>query len=186
METEQNLEVVPADRAGTGAAELFATVYEQLRAVAAAALSRERAGHTLQPTALVHEAFLRLQGQTRAQWRGPEHFLSVASVAVRRVLIDHARARLAGKRTGPARRVVLSDDLAVEGGEWTRWIELDDALTRLSAVSPRQGRVVELKVFGGMTNDQIAASLSVSRATVASDWTVARAWMSREVLDRDS
>jgi RNA polymerase sigma factor (TIGR02999 family) len=161
-------------------ASLFVQVYDQLYAIAASALRRERRGHTLQPTALVHEVYLRL-GEQPTRWNDTAHFLAVASAAIRRVLVDHARARLTLKRGSCDQRVVPSGESAGTGQRWDDWVDLDEALTRLEALDARRGRVVALKVFGGMTNDRIAQLLCVSRATVANDWTFARAWLSREL-----
>jgi RNA polymerase sigma factor (TIGR02999 family) len=162
---------------------LFVDVYERLHSMATAALGYERCGHTLQPTAIVHEVYLRLGSQERAVWNGAEHFLAVACVVVRRVLVDHARSRTAFKRGSGQRGVALADSAEVKS--WEEWVDLDDALLTLSRLNARQAKVAECKVFAGMTNEQIASVLDVSRATVANDWAFARAWLSREVLDRE-
>lgn len=160
----------------------FELLYDELRRLAAALLGRERAGHTLQPTALVHEAYARLVDQRRADWSGRAHFLGIAGQAMRRVLVDHARQRVAAKRGGKQERVTLS---AVPGVDATGFelIELDDALNKLAAESERAARVAELKVFAGLTGEEIAEALGVSRRTVSGDWTVARAWLARELAD---
>jgi RNA polymerase sigma factor (TIGR02999 family) len=175
-------EELPPSAASSPAA-LFVDVYERLHAMATAALGLERRGHTLQPTAIVHEVYLRLGAQERAVWNGSEHFLAVASVVVRRVLVDHARSRTAFKRGSGQRGVALADSPEVRS--WEEWVDLDDALLALSRLNARQAKVAECKVFAGMTNEQIASVLDVSRATVANDWAFARAWLSREVLDRE-
>ncbi len=161
------------------ASQLLPRVYGELRAVAARYLDRERADHTLQPTALVHEAYVRLAHHDR-QWRGSVHFLAAAAVAMRCVLVDHARAKRADKRNGGARV-----DLATGGGPDARRecevLELDDLLARLRQLDARKARVVELRFFAGMTNDQIAEVLDVARSTVAEDWAVARAWLASQL-----
>lgn len=161
------------------AAQLLPKVYDELRRAAARYLDHERANHTLQPTALVHEAYVRLANSDR-QWRGSVHFLAAAAVAMRCVLVDHARARRTGKRDGGARV-----DLATGGGPDARRecevLELDDLLDRLRQLDPRKARVVELRFFAGMTNDQIAEVLDVARSTVAEDWAVARAWLAAQL-----
>lgn len=161
------------------AAQLLPKVYGELRNVAASYLDRERAGHTLQPTALVHEAYVRLAGADR-QWNGSVHFLAAAAVAMRCVLVDHARSKRTAKRDGGARV-----DLATGGGPDLRrdyeLLELDDLLERLRQLDARKARVVELRFFAGMTNDQIAEVLDVARSTVAEDWAVARAWLASQL-----
>ncbi len=158
------------------AAELLPLVYGELKALASNYLKQERPGHTLQPTALVHEAYIRMAGADR-EWAGKSHFLAVAAVAMRNVLVDHARRRGADKRSGELGRVTLD---AAELGDRRRDVEvleLDGLIERLAELDPRRARVVELKFFAAMTNDQIAEVLGVSRSTVAEDWTVARAWL---------
>lgn len=157
-------------------------IYDELRALAAARLRNERLGHTLQPTALVHEAYLRLAGQTRAVFRDRDHFFAVAAEALRRVLVDYARARQAGKRRAEGPRLTLASEPGAEDArEELDLIELDDALTRLAARSERQARVVELRYFAGLSVDETAAVLGVSEGTVKGDWRVARAWLEREL-----
>ena len=156
-------------------------VYDELRRQARLQLRGERAGHTLQPTALVHEAFLRLVGQSRAQWQNREQFFAVASRAMRRVLVDHARARMAAKRGDGQTFVVLDEARAASAPPGVDVLALDQALDRLAAIDPRQARVVELRYFGGLTAPETAAALDVSLATVNRDWTMARAWLFREL-----
>jgi RNA polymerase sigma-70 factor, ECF subfamily len=163
------------------AAQLFPLVYDELRALAARRLEQERPGHTLQPTALIHEAYLKLAGQDRARWESTEHFLAVAADAVRRILVDHARARETLKRGRDARRIPLEDAPCEVRAWWEDLTDVSKAIERLSALHGREGRVAALRLFGGMTNEQIAAVLGVSRATVSGDWTAARAWLTREV-----
>lgn len=168
--------------AGDAAAsdQLLPLVYDELRSLASAYLARERGGHTLQPTALVHEAYVRLISSDTA-WKGRAHFLGVAAIAMRRVLVDHARRRNADKRGGGADRVELHDADARTERRDMQILELDELLRRLEALDPRRARVVELKFFAGMTNEQIAEALGLARSTVADDWTVARAWLAAEM-----
>ncbi len=161
-------------------ARAFELLYAELRSLAAALFRTERAGHTLQPTALVHEAFARLVDRERVDWQGSAHFRGIAGQAMRRVLVDHARARLAAKRGGGRDRVTLSAVPGVPGAGF-ELIELDDALTKLARESERAARVAELKVFAGLSGDEIAEALGVSRRTVTGDWTVARLWLAREL-----
>lgn len=167
------------------AAQLLPVVYEELRALARAHLAGERAGHTLQPTALVHEAYLRLvggePGGDRA-FNGRQHFFATAATAMRRILVDHARERNALKR-GAGRRVHLSDADAVTVNDDLDLVGLDDALKKLEAVDERRVRVVTFRFFGGLTVDETAAVLGVSPATVKNDWAFARAWLLREMAD---
>ena len=159
---------------------LLPLVYEELRRRAAAYLRRERRGHTLQPTALVHEAYLRLVGQDVA-WKDRAHFFGLASEIMRRVLVDHARSRKAGKRAGGWTRVELDEAVALSEQRDIDLVVLDQALAELSDLDPRHGRIVELRFFGGLTLEQTAAVLGVSPATVKRDWSLARTWIYRRV-----
>jgi RNA polymerase sigma-70 factor, ECF subfamily len=163
-----------------GVEALFPEVYTSLRAIAAEKLRDEPAGHTLQPTALVHEVFLRLAEQERARWNDSAHLLAVAAHMLRRVLIDHARKRLRRKRDS-RRRVPLGNHVPASEGQWEQAIALDDALRRLEEIDARMAGLVELRVFGGLTLEQAAGTLGVSRATAARDWHAARAWLSKEM-----
>jgi len=156
-------------------------VYAELRRLAASYLSRERQGHTLQPTALVHEAYVRLIDQKQLDWTNRAQFIGIAAVMMRRILVNHARDRTAGKRGGGAEHVPLT--LAGEGigAPEVDLLDLHDALTDLSESDPRKGRIVELKFFGGLTTEEIAETLDVSVATVERDWKFARAWLYRAV-----
>jgi len=156
-------------------------VYAELRRLAASYLSRERQGHTLQPTALVHEAYVRLIDQKQIDWTNRAQFIGIAAVMMRRILVNHARDRVAGKRGGGAEHVPLT--LAGEGigAPEVDLLDLHDALTDLSESDPRKGRIVELKFFGGLTTEEIAHTLDVSVATVERDWKFARAWLYRAV-----
>jgi len=163
--------------------EIMPAVYQELRRIAGQYLRRERrAGHTLQTTALVHEAYLRLASQRRDQWPDRAGFCAAAAQAIRRILIDHARRRARHKRGGSAaRRVPLDPAGLATPAPAIDLLMLDDALSRLAALSPRQARVVELRYFGGLTDDETAAVLGVSRRTVQADWRGARAWLYREL-----
>ena len=161
-------------------------VYAELRRQAALALRREGSGHTLQTTALVHEAWLRLDGQHDARWESRNQFFAVAAQMMRRVLVDHARARAAAKRGGAAARVTLeAADCARDEGESTLdlvdLIALDDALQRLAALDPRKAQLVELRYFAGMSIPETADALGMSQATVGREWAVARMWLRREL-----
>jgi RNA polymerase sigma-70 factor (ECF subfamily) len=161
--------------------ELLPLVYEELRAMAARHLKGERAGHTLQPTALVHEAYLKLVDQTRVQWQGRSHFLAVAATAMRRILVNHAKAHGRQKRGGDAQRVPL--DRALESFQ-ERAIDLealDEALQRLAGIDAAQARIVELRFFGGLTVEETAEVLATSARTVHREWTLAKAWLHGEV-----
>jgi RNA polymerase sigma factor (TIGR02999 family) len=160
---------------------LFVLVYEELRRRAAAHLRRERRDHTLRPTALVHEAYLRLMGQDRAQWQGRSQFFAIASETMRRVLVDHARERKAAKRGGTAVRVALEEDVASTDAREVDLIALDTALDELAALDPRKSRLVEMRFFGGLEMEEIAAVLGISRATADRDWRFARRWLYRRM-----
>lgn len=159
---------------------LFARLYEELRRLAGSMLRGERAGHTLQPTALVHEAYAKLVDQDRVDWKCRAHFMGVAGQAMRRVLVDHARKRAAEKRGGDRERVTLAAVSGV-GDRDLELIELDQLLTCLADESDRAARVAELKLFAGLTSEEIALVLGVSRRTVTGDWTTARLWLSKEL-----
>lgn len=168
-----------------GAADRVASlVYEELRRIADAAMRRENRGHTLQPTLLVDEAFMRLVGQDRAPWQNRAQFFALASQTIRRILVDHARARRRLKRDHGV-RVTLSEDVAESAERSLDLLALDDALTELEALSPRQARVVELRYFAGLEIEETAAALEISAATVKRDWTFARAFLLR-ALDTSS
>jgi len=163
------------------AASLLPLVYQELRDLAARYLRRERHGHTLSPTALVHEAFLRLVDQSRVSWQGKTHFYAVGAEAMRRILIDHARARQRDKRGRDWRKVafdVVVSELALLD---TDLVDFRDSLRRLAELDPRQARVVELRLFAGLDMNEIATVLGVSKRTVEGDWTHARAWLRAEL-----
>lgn len=166
------------------AEELLPLVYDQLRRLARGYLRRERAGHTLDATGLVHEAYERLVDQSRVRWQGRSHFFAVGAQAMRRVLVDHARSRGRQKRGGDWQRVTFTEagDRAI-GGEldFEQLLSLDAALERLARLDPRQVRVVELRWFAGMTTAEVAELLGVSNRTVEGDWAHARSWLRREL-----
>ena len=156
-------------------------VYEELRHQAARYLRRERPGHTLQTTALIHEAYLRLIDAKEVHWQDRAHFFAVAANVMRRILVEHARRRDADKRGGSHIRVHFDEAVAVAGATDVDLLAIDEALDRLAAIDPQQARVVELRFFSGLTVDETAAALGVSPKTVKRDWSVARAWLRREI-----
>jgi RNA polymerase sigma factor (TIGR02999 family) len=160
---------------------LLPVVYSELHRQAERALRRESPGHTLQATALVHEAYLRLVDQDHARWQNRAQFLGVAAQLMRRVLVDHARARQAAKRGGAARCVTLSDADVVTEAQGSDVLALHEALERLAALDPDQARLVELRYFVGMTIEETAEALGISPATVKREWAIARAWLRREL-----
>jgi len=166
---------------GEGAAELTPRVYGELRALARRYLKGERRGHTLQPTALVHEAYIRMAGIERIDWAGKTHFFAIAARQMRRILVEHARAATAKKRGGKQQRVTLHDDTALTPDRSLDLLALEEALNRLSERSARQGRVAELRLFAGMNAVETAQVLDVSERTAREDWRVARAWLGREL-----
>ena len=164
--------------------QLLQRLYGELYAQAQRVMAGERPGHTLQPTALLNEAFLRLVDHRQQSWESRTHFLRVASRAMRNVLIDHARARGAGKRGGDWRKVTLADDILPQGRDADELLALDDSLSRLSERDPQLAEIVELRFFGGLQDAEIAAALDVSRRTVQRGWRMARAWLLRD-MQRD-
>ena len=166
--------------------DLLKLVYNELRRQAAGHLRRDRSGHTLQPTALVHEAYLRLAAQRQVRWQNRAHFFALASQLMRRVLVDYARARAAAKRPDRALRVTLESDLVSVDPRGCDLLMLDRALSELARLDPRQSRIVELSYFGGLTEEEIADALSISRSTVSREARSAKAWLSRRMTPRDS
>jgi RNA polymerase sigma-70 factor, ECF subfamily len=165
----------------SAAVDLMPIVYDELRALAARYLRNERAGHILQPTALVHEAFLRLFDDRYVQRLDRVHFLALAAVAMRRILVEHARARAAGKRGGDAPHVTLDSGIVDLARPGIDLLTLEDALGRLAGLDERQARVVELRFFGGLSIEEVAEALGVSPRSVDADWALARAWLHREL-----
>lgn len=169
-----------------GAADRLAPlVYNELHRIAVLAMRRESEGHTLQPTELVHEAFLRLVGQQHVDWRNRSHFYGIAAQAIRRLLIDHARRRRSLKRDHGL-RVTLDESIGTENDQALDLLALEDALQRLEAVDPRQAKVVELRYFGGLEIAEVAEALGTSPATVKRDWTFARAYLLAILADQES
>jgi RNA polymerase sigma factor (TIGR02999 family) len=161
-------------------------VYEDLRRVAASYMRREAVGHALQPTALVHETYVRLIDQKQVKWRNRAHFFGVAASMMRRILVDHARRRRADKRGGDWERVTLDHhELPAAAAREVDVLALHESLQRLAAFDPRQERLVELRYFGGLTIEEAAEVLGISPATVVREWTIAKAWL-RADLSRQS
>jgi RNA polymerase sigma factor (TIGR02999 family) len=169
------------DQAATD--QLVVAVYDELHRQAGWAMRREGGEHTLQATALVHESYLRLVDQRRVEWRNRAHFFAIASTVMRRILVDHARARLTAKRGGGVAPITLAG--AEHGGpqetDDVDLLALHEALERLAALDPEQARLVELRYFGGLTIEETAEALGVSPATVKREWALARAWLRREL-----
>ena len=165
--------------------ELLPLVYEELRCLADHYLRQERPDHTLQPTALVHEAYLRLVGQTSISWQNRAHFFSVAAQVMRHVLIDHARRHNADKRGGGGLRLSLDEAISFFEERDVNLIALDEALDRLAELDAQQARVVELRFYGGLTVEEVAEVLKVSTDAVRYDWRMAKAWLHREVSGSD-
>jgi RNA polymerase sigma-70 factor (ECF subfamily) len=162
-------------------ARLIPQVYDELRRVAARYMQNERRNHTLQPTALVNEAYVRLVQQHDVPWQGRAHFFAVAAQVMRHVLVDHARGRRAGKRGGAQHQITLGEDALVEQSRPIDVIALHEAMDRLSLIDARQARIVELRAFGGLSMEDIAQVLGVSDRTVKRDWKMARAWLHGEL-----
>lgn len=162
-------------------ARLMPLIYQELRRLARQYLRQERADHTLQPTALVHEAYLRLVDQSRVDWQNRAQFFGVAAQIMRRILVDHARSHVAAKRGGLARRISLDEAAILPQQREADLLALDDALIELAVVDERKSRVVELRFFGGLSVEETAEALSVHPTTVRRDWTVAKAWLHRKI-----
>ena len=160
---------------------LLPAIYDHLRRMADRELRREGAGHTLTPTALVHEAYLKLVQLDRITWQGRAHFFGACAQAMRRILISHARHRKADKRGGGAVAASLDDVMVAMRERPEQLVALDEALDRLAALNPRQAKVVECRYFAGMEIEEVAAVVGASPATVKRDWTLARAWLNREL-----
>jgi RNA polymerase sigma factor (TIGR02999 family) len=181
------------DAAGAKAEELMPQVYEELRRLAANYLRQERPGQTLQATALVHEAFLRLSKEKNQPWKNRTHFLAIAALSMRQILVQRARARHAEKRGGGAEKIsldesVVADQRGVSSGRSENpggvdVLALDGALDKLAALDPQQAKIVELRYFGGLTVEEAAEALDISPATVKRHWTVARAWLKKELSE---
>jgi len=161
--------------------QLLELIYGELHLLAAGQMSREHVGHTLQPTALVHEAFLRLVDVDNVSWEGRAHFYGVAARAMRQILVDHARRKGAAKRGGDLRRVTIDENLTPDSGATFDLFDLHEALEKLSGQDPGLGRIIELRFFGGLTLDETAAVMGISRRKVAKDWAFARLWLAEEL-----
>ena len=173
--------IARASRDGRALAELMPLVYDELRRLARGYLRRERPGRTLQPTALVNEAYLRLLKDRKQDWRTRAHVVAIAAASMRQILIEAARARDARKRGGGLARVTLDEGLVGDAAQTVDVLEVDRALTRLARIDEEQARLVELRFFGGLTIEESAEALGVSPATVKRHWAVARAWLQREM-----
>ncbi len=161
--------------------ELTPLVYDELHRIAHRYIAQQSPGHTLQTTALLHEAYLRMAGQEEKQWENRAHFFGVAAQAMRHILVDYARGQLREKRGGGAQRISLDDGLAIGTEQSGEIIALHDALTELAKLDERQSKIVELRFFGGLTEPEIAAILQVSQRTVSSNWRLARAWLLQQL-----
>ena len=175
-----------AVRAGASTAEditprLVALMYPDLRALAGRLMRNERRGHTLQPTAVVNEVFLRLVDQAAVDWQDRAHFVGIAARVMRQILVDHARRRHAAKRRAAGERVPIEEAMVAAPDTAFDLLALDEVLTRFAALDARRAKVVELRVFGGLTTREIAAQLGVSTRTIDGDWAVARMWLAREL-----
>ena len=173
--TQLLLEVSQGNR--TAVEELLPLIYEELRRLAGGYLRRERSNHTLQATALVHEAYLKMVDQTRVEWQNRAHFFGVAANLMRRILVDHARTHGALKRGSGVDKISLEDGLVATGEREAEVVAVDDALETLAKVDPMKSRVVELRFFGGLSIEETAEVLGVSEATVNRQWRMAKAWL---------
>ena len=161
--------------------DLYPLVYDELHRLARRYMSREKKGHTLQTTALINEAYVRLVDQRNVHWANRSHFFAISAQIMRRILIDHARRHAYAKRGGGARQVSLDETATVVSGDLSEFLRLDEALKSLAELDPRRSQVVELKYFGGLNNDEIAEVLKISKNTVIRDWNMARAWLYRQL-----
>ena len=166
--------------------EAVASVYAELRRLAALYLQRERSGHTLQPTALVHEAFLRLTQQREVQWQNKNQFLGIAAPLMRRILVDYSRGRHAAKRGGNLERIDLEQAELPVIERAAAIVALDEAMVALAALDPLQAQIVELRFFSGLNIDQTADVIGISASTVKREWNIAKAWLARELHGTDS
>ena len=165
---------------------LMPLVYEELRKLARNYLQRERSDHTLQATGLVHEAYLRLVDQSSMSWQNRAHFFAVAAQVMRRILVDHARSHRAEKRGGEREKLEFDEALVPSGEKAVDLIALDDALQDLVTFDPRQSRIVELRFFGGLTNEEIGDVLGISPRTIKREWRLAKAWLRREIMRNEA
>lgn len=183
MPSEKVTELLAQVSGGNRAAvdELMPLVYRELKRIAGAQSGRERAGHTLQATALVHEAYLKLVDQRGVAWQNRAHFFGVSAQAMRRILLDYAKSRGRLKRGGDVRRTSFDEALIVAEDRASDLLVIDEALTRLEQLDPRQAKVVELRFFGGLSVEETAEVLGVSAPTVKREWAMAKAWLHREL-----
>jgi RNA polymerase sigma-70 factor (ECF subfamily) len=163
--------------------KLMPVVYDELRRLAAGYLRQERPDHTLQPTALVNEAYLRLVEQRHTKWKNRAHFFGVAAQLMRRILVDHARGHLRKKRGGEQQKVAFDEAVVFSQNRSAEVVAVDEALGRLAKFDPRQNRIVELRFFGGLTTEETAEVLGVSTRTVEREWTLAKAWLYMELQE---
>lgn len=171
-------------RGNEGAAsKLIPLVYDELRRLAGSYMHRERSDHTLQPTALVHEAYLKLVEQRSVDWQGRAHFFAIAAQMMRRILIDHARAHLSEKRGAGEKPLPLDEALAFAPEQSLKLVRIDQSLERLAQIDPRQSKIVELRFFGGLTVEQTAEALGIAPRTVKRDWNVAKAWLQGDLKE---
>ncbi|TWU39250.1 RNA polymerase sigma factor [Novipirellula artificiosorum] len=175
-----------ADGDQIAAERLMPLVYERLRGLAYTMLNHESPGHTLQPTALVNETYLRMADQTRVDWRGKTHFFAIGAKMMRRILVDHARRHKRIKRGGGMDRIPLADDMQVTMRNDEDVLAVEAALEKLAALDPRQAQIVELRFFGGLTVEEVAEVIGVSKRTIEAEWTLLRAWLRRELSDERS
>ncbi len=166
--------------------QLLPLVYSEMRRIAARALRGERDDHTLQPTALVHEAYLKMVGGENVPWQNRAHFLGCAARVMRHILVDHARAHRAGKRGGAGQKVTLTDALGIAQSTDLDLVALDDALKAFALVDEQKSQIVEMRYFGGLTEEEVAEVLGVSERTVRRGWTMAKAWLRREMLRNEA
>jgi RNA polymerase sigma factor (TIGR02999 family) len=172
---------------GVGAGTAAGEIYEQLHRLAEGYFRQQPRGHTLQPTALIHEAYLKLAGQPDCRWKDRTHFLAVAATAMRQILVDHARSKVAARRGGDRQRITLDEAVVPAPQRDVDLLALDQALERLAGLDERKARVIELRFFAGLTVEETAAALGVSPITVKRDWSMARAWLERELEpDKDA
>ncbi|MGY8768546.1 MAG: sigma-70 family RNA polymerase sigma factor [Pirellulales bacterium] len=186
--SDETTQLLSALSAGdTSAAErLLPLVYDELKRIAARQMNQERVGHTLQATALVHEAFIKLIDQSRVQWQGKAHFCAVASNIMRRILVDYARQKNAIKRGAGAQKIAIDENLTPDvKQDGVDLVALDDALTQLAELNARHAKIVEMRFFGGMTVKETATALDVSTSTVKNDWRAAQAWLMIQLQDTD-
>lgn len=182
--TSQITEILnSAGEKGSPVEQLLPIVYDDLHALAEKYLRAEPAGHTLQPTALVHEAYMKLVDQTRVDWQGRTHFFAVGAQAMRRILVDHARRRRAIKRGGDRQRITVDEQLLAAGRRDEDLLALDEALKKLADLDTQQAKMVELRFFGGLNVAETATALGISKRTAEREWTMVRSWLRRELTE---